>query len=222
MDGLCLLARQHPSELWRIPIWLASGGRARVKAEIARRVSLDPAYLPYNSKVLEFLEAQRLEGRQLILATGADQAVAKGIARHLGIFQAVVSSGGNINLTGSHKLARLKREFGHFDYIGNSLADLPLLKMASEPMLANPSIGLRMSLNSGRISVAQTFQDQRPRFSTMLKAIRVHQWAKNVLLFVPLLLSHKITLSAIAAVAAFFCFSLMASANYLINDWLDI
>lgn len=222
LDGLCLFARQRPSELWRIPIWLASG-RARVKAEIARRVSLDPAHLPYNSELLEYLQAQRFEGRQLILATGSDEAAAKRIAKHLGIFDAVVGSGGDINLTGSRKLVRLRQEFGDFDYIGNSLTDLPLLKTAGEPMLANPSIGLRMSLDSGRIRVARTFADQRPRFGTVLKAIRVHQWAKNVLLFVPLLLSHKITVSTVAAaVAAFFCFSFMASANYLINDLLDV
>jgi 4-hydroxybenzoate polyprenyltransferase len=222
MDGLCLFVRQRPTELWRIPIWLASG-RARLKAEIASRVSLHPAHLPYNSTLLEYLQLQRLEGRQLVLATGADQAAAKRIASHLGIFDAVVGSGGDVNLTGPRKLARLKQEFGDFDYIGNSLADLPLLKSAGEPMLANPSASLRMLLDSGRIRVARTFADQRPRFSTILKAVRVHQWAKNVLLFVPLLLSHKITPSAIAsAMAAFFCFSFMASANYLINDLLDI
>lgn len=222
MDGLCRFVRLHPIELWRIPVWLARG-LACAKAEIAKRVSLDPAHLPYNSKVFEYLQAQRREGRQLILATGADRATAISIARHLGIFDAVLASDGNTNLTRSQKLARLNWEFGQFNYIGNSRSDIPLLKTASEPMLANPSMGLRLSLVFGRIRIAQIFVDRRPFFKTALKAFRVHQWAKNVLLFLPLLLSHKITaFGAAAAVAAFFCFSFMASANYLINDMLDI
>jgi 4-hydroxybenzoate polyprenyltransferase len=60
-------------------------------------------------------------------------------------------------------------------------------------------------------------------FRTLLKAIRIHQWAKNILLLLPLVLSHKLHPATIsAAIAAFFCFSFMASANYLVNDMLDI
>jgi hypothetical protein len=74
--------------------------------------------------------------------------------------------------------------------------------------------------------VARSFQG--PAFlvpRTLLKAIRIHQWAKNILLFLaPLLLSHKLRPPASigAVIAAFFCFSFMASANYLVNDLLDI
>jgi len=90
-------------------------------------------------------------------------------------------------------------------------------------MLANPSPGLHAALRLQRVRVARTFLDERPTARTLLKAIRIHQWAKNILLFVPLLLSHKVTSGSIAAVlAAFFCFSFMASANYLVNDMLDI
>jgi 4-hydroxybenzoate polyprenyltransferase len=121
------------------------------------------------------------------------------------------------------KLAQLEGRFGEFDYVGNSTADLPLLAKAGQAMVANPTRGLAVALRMQRIPVAQTFIDRRPVARTLLKAIRIHQWAKNFLLAVPLLLSHNLNGAAVAAVtAAFFCFSFMASANYLVNDLLDI
>ncbi|MGB8259849.1 MAG: UbiA family prenyltransferase, partial [Terracidiphilus sp.] len=88
---------------------------------------------------------------------------------------------------------------------------------------ANPTRGLRLALRLRHIPVAATFLDRRPLARVLLKAIRIHQWAKNILLALPLLLSHRLTLASVSAVVAgFFCFSFMASANYLVNDLLDI
>jgi 4-hydroxybenzoate polyprenyltransferase len=222
MDGLCLFAQRFPLEIWRVPLWLA-GGRARLKSEISGRIALDPARLPYNAPLLQYLQEQRREGRELVLATGADSDIAKRIAGHLGIFDGVVASDATTNLTRTKKLARLKDRFGAFDYIGNSRADLPLLKNARVAMVANPSFGLKLGLRVNGIQVAGRFRDRRPWPRTFLKAVRIHQWAKNILLFAPLLLSHRVTpASASAAILAFFCFSFMASANYLLNDMLDV
>jgi 4-hydroxybenzoate polyprenyltransferase len=221
-DGLWLLARRHPIQLWRLPVWLARG-RAHLKTEIARRAPLDPARLPYNVPLLRFLQAERRARRPIYLTTGADGAVAGRVAAYLGIFDGVLASDGATNLTRGKKLAGLEARFDSFDYVGNSTADLPLLARAGEAMVANPTRGLVMALGVRRIPVARTFLDRRPLARTLLKAIRIHQWAKNILLFAPLLLSHDLKPSAIAAViAAFFCFSFMASANYLVNDLLDI
>jgi 4-hydroxybenzoate polyprenyltransferase len=100
---------------------------------------------------------------------------------------------------------------------------LSLLANAHEAMVANPTLGLRLVLRLRPIPVTRVFLDRRPLPRTLLKAIRIHQWSKNLLLLAPLMLSHKLRPEAIAAaVAAFFCFSFMASANYLVNDLLDI
>jgi 4-hydroxybenzoate polyprenyltransferase len=203
-------------------MWLMHG-RARLKLEVAQRAPLDPARLPYNTELLRFLQAERRAHRRIFLTTGADSGLAQRIASHLGIFDGVLASDGATNLTRSRKLARLKAQLGEFDYVGNSRADLPLLSHARLPMLANPTNGLRLAVRSRNIPVGSTFLDRRPAVPMLIKAVRMHQWAKNVLLFVPLLLSHKLTSSAIAsAIAGFFCFSFMASATYLVNDMLDI
>jgi 4-hydroxybenzoate polyprenyltransferase len=155
--------------------------------------------------------------------TDIEKLSAERVAAHLGIFAGVLASDGVTNLTSTKKLALLKSRFGEFDYIGNSRADLPLLAGARHAIVANPSLGLRAALLLRRIPMARTFLDRRPLPRTLLKAIRVHQWAKNLLLLAPLLLSHKLNPAAIGAVAAaFFCFSFMASASYLVNDLLDI
>ncbi|MGD0801645.1 MAG: UbiA family prenyltransferase [Terracidiphilus sp.] len=221
-DAVCQFLRKTPAQFWKLPLWLA-GGRARLKAEVARRAKLDPARLPYNDELLRYLRIEWRRGRQIYLATGADGPLAERVAAHLGIFAGVLASDGATNLTSGKKLARLKARFGLFDYIGNSRADLSLLANAHEAMVANPTLGLRLVLRLRPIPVTRVFLDRRPLPRTLLKAIRIHQWSKNLLLLAPLMLSHKLRPEAIAAaVAAFFCFSFMASANYLVNDLLDI
>ncbi|MDE3187099.1 MAG: UbiA family prenyltransferase [Acidobacteriota bacterium] len=221
-DALCQLVRSRPWQLWRLPLWLA-GGRARLKMEVARCAPLDAQRLPYNTGLLRYLQAQRREGRPIYLTTGADPALAARVAAHLGIFQDVLATDPTTNLTRAKKLARLRQRFGQFDYIGNSRADLVLLANAHEAMLANPTAALRAALRMRRIPIARTFLDKRPVARTLVKATRMHQWAKNILLLAPLVLSHKLSPASVAAaVAAFFCFSFMASANYLVNDLLDI
>lgn len=221
-DAACFFLRRAPLSAWRLPLWLL-GGKARLKAEVAKRAPLDATRLPYNAAVRRYLQAERRKGRTIYLTTGADTGLAARVAAHIGVFDGVLASDGKTNLIRGAKLKRLKERFGLFDYIGNSRADLDLLAGSRVAMMANPTLGLRFALRARHIHVSETFLDRRPPLRTLAKAIRVHQWAKNFLLFVPLLMSHQLTASSLsAAVAAFFCFSFIASANYLVNDLLDI
>jgi 4-hydroxybenzoate polyprenyltransferase/phosphoserine phosphatase len=222
LDSLCILLRKRPGSLLQFPGWLAAG-KARVKAEVAALAPLDAARLPYNQALLEFLYEQHRKGRTIFLATGADLSLAERVAKHLGIFSGVLASEGAENIVGHRKLAQLTARFGEFAYVGNARPDLPLLSHAGEAYLANPTAGLMSAIRAGGIGVVRTFEDRRATPKAILKAIRVHQWAKNVLLFLPLLLSHQISWRAVGvAAAAFLCFSFVASANYVVNDLLDI
>jgi 4-hydroxybenzoate polyprenyltransferase/phosphoserine phosphatase len=224
VDSLLVLMRTRPLEALKAPLW-ALRGKANLKREVTARVQLNVEYLPYNRAVLEYLMAQRGEGRKIYLATGADAGLADRIARHLNIFEAVLSSDGNTNNIGSNKLNAFRSRFAgnHFDYIGNARPDLPLLAAASTPMLANPSAGLRMAMRTRGLKSERTFTDHANPLRTFIKAIRVHQWAKNTLIFLPPLLAHSIRADVmLSAVLAFICFSLCASATYIVNDLLDI
>jgi 4-hydroxybenzoate polyprenyltransferase/phosphoserine phosphatase len=224
VDSLLLLVRTNPLAALRVPFWL-KGGKAALKARVCSQVQLDAAHLPYNRGLLEFLILQHSQGRKLYLTTGADGSLARQIAAHLGIFEDVLASDGATNLTGHNKLQSLQQRFAGegFDYIGNARPDLPLLSHSGEAMVANPDLALQGLLKKHNVPVAHRFDDRAPFSKTFLKTIRLHQWAKNVLIFVPVLLAHALRLSLIAdAVVAFFCFSLCASATYIVNDLLDI
>jgi 4-hydroxybenzoate polyprenyltransferase/phosphoserine phosphatase len=224
MDSLMVLARTQPAALLRLPVWLM-GGRARVKAEIGARIALDPRHLPYNRTLVEYLESERGDGRRLYLTTGADQALAKRIADHLGIFDGVLASDGRTNRTGASKLDGLRQILGDekYDYVGNAGPDLQLLERAHAAMLANPSSALRSRLRARHVKVEREFEDRTAQPRAILKAIRLHQWAKNILIFLPLLLAHSLRLDLLVkAAVAFASFSLCASATYIVNDLLDI
>ena len=223
VDSLLLLTRRQPAALLNLPAWIAKG-KAHLKEQVTARVTLNVEHLPYNHALLTFLNAEHAAGRKLYLTTGADSALAHRVARHLGIFEDVLGSDGKVNLTGKHKLASFQERFHEgFDYVGNARPDVPLLMAATEPMLANPDLSLRMLLKKEKIRISQTFNDRASAFKVFTKAIRAHQWAKNVLLFVPLLLAHQFNLLSFTnAILAFISFSLCASATYIINDLLDI
>jgi 4-hydroxybenzoate polyprenyltransferase len=224
VDSLLALARTRPALLYKLPAHLLRG-KAGFKDFVASSVALDVTHLPYNRPLLRYLQQEHAQGRPIYLATGADRRIADRVAAHLGIFHGVLSSDGTTNLTGSKKLSLLRSRFGDapFDYIGNDTVDLPLLTLARQPMVANPNLRLRMSLRRRKLAPTQTFEEKQHPLKALLKAARVHQWAKNVLMFLPLILSHGLTLpNLLTETMAFFCFSLTASATYIVNDLLDI
>jgi 4-hydroxybenzoate polyprenyltransferase/phosphoserine phosphatase len=222
-DSALAVARHQPAVLLKFPSWLAQG-KAALKRHLASTIQLDVAHLPYNRELLQYLEQQRSTGRPIYLATAADAATAERIAAHLGIFTGVLASDGQTNLAGKNKLAAFQSRFGdNFSYIGNALPDLPLLQHCQEPMVANPTPGLRAALRRARITPTRTFDERVSPPKAWIKAIRIHQWAKNVLLFVPLLLAHNFAPGLIAgSVLGFFSFCLGASATYIVNDLLDL
>jgi 4-hydroxybenzoate polyprenyltransferase/phosphoserine phosphatase len=224
VDSLMVLARRNPKALLQAPLW-ALKGKAHLKSRVAGLISLDVAHLPYNRPLLDFLKDEHAAGRTLILATGADSVLAHRIAAHLEIFDDVLASDGEVNLTGRNKLQQLQERFSTdgFDYIGNAMPDLPLLQGATQAMVANPNLALRSALKTKNVAVSRKFVDRAPLLAGLTKALRLHQWAKNVLVFLPLLLAHSVhAASVLTAFAAFVCFSLTASATYILNDLLDL
>jgi 4-hydroxybenzoate polyprenyltransferase len=222
-DSTLVLARQRPADLLKLPGWLIQG-KAALKRHIAAAVTLDVAHLPYNRELLQYLQQQQATGRPIYLATAADASTAHRVADHLGLFTSVLASDGTLNLAGNNKLAAFRQQFGdNFSYIGNAMPDLPLLQNCQQPMVANPTSGLRSALRSARVTPVRTFNEQASPLRAWLKALRIHQWAKNTLIFLPLLLAHAWAPALLAGAAvAFLSFGLCASATYIVNDLLDL
>lgn len=204
---------------------LARSGRAAFKEAIATRAVLAPELLPYNLDVIEKLEVLRDSGRYIVLVTAADKNVARKIADHLGIFDDVIASDGIVNLKGKAKARVLQERFGThgFDYIGNDRCDLPIWEIADRIGLVNASKGLADKVRKGR-QVDFELTPRRGIFASALRAMRPHQWSKNLLVFVPLMASmsfHNYQ-GAMAALFVFASLCATASAIYLINDLLDL
>lgn len=224
-EAVLLLLKQRPWALFLLPFWLLRG-KAHCKAEIARRISFDPAVLAYNEELVSWLRDEHASGRKIVLASGADRRIVEAIAAHHGFFADVIASDGVINMTGRAKAAILKDRFGNYAYVGNASVDIPVWADAEASMLAAHSDAVERAL-SKHVTFDRVFRrdgESRSRVRLWLKALRVHQWVKNSLLFAPLILSHQILneTKLLAVGLGFLAFSLCASSVYLLNDLLDL
>ena len=137
-EHLVRLLQRNPVWLFAVLVWWMRG-RAYMKWQLARRVSVDPATLPYHQAFLSFLREQKSAGRKLVLATASDGGMAMPVADYLGLFDEVVASDGKTNLRSGHKLKLLTKKFGErgFDYAGNARADLAVWGGAREIIVVN-------------------------------------------------------------------------------------
>lgn len=204
---------------------IVTTNRAAFKQRVAALADLAPELLPYNKKLLDYLREEKRSGRPIVLATGADERLARAIADHLGIFDLVIASDGVRNLKGEVKAAELVRRFGqkNFDYIGNSHADLAVWRHADRAITANASTAVRRKAGAFD-NIAAEVHDRRAFLPTVLRAMRPHQWVKNLLVFVPLLASRSVTdwPGLIGAFYIFAAFCAAASGIYLFNDLMDL
>lgn len=223
-ESVLRVLRDNPTDLLRI-LYLLWQGKAALKGGLANRCNFDPSFLPYNYELLDWLKQQSAEGRKLILCTASDISIATAISNHLKIFDEVIASDGVTNLAGKHKADALESRFGRagFDYAGNSHADLAVWQRARRAVVVNAPMGLT-KLAEVHCEVERAFPPLHVGFTGWRRALRVHQWLKNTLLFIPLLAAHQLANPDmwLALILAFFSFSLCASSVYIANDLLDL
>jgi 4-hydroxybenzoate polyprenyltransferase/phosphoserine phosphatase len=223
-ESLLLLIKRAPLAALMVPLWMLRG-RAFLKHQIAMHVTLDPGTLLYRDEVLAFLRHSHSQGRSLVLATGADEIHARAIATHLGIFSDVLASDGRRNLSGRHKAARLAERFGahRFDYLGNAWADVPSWLTAGRAIVVAAPARLLQHLKP-RIEITSVLASRPALLRSVVRAMRPHQWVKNLLVFVPAIGAHRLfDVDAVRpTVFTLVAFSLCASAIYVANDMLDI
>jgi 4-hydroxybenzoate polyprenyltransferase len=218
------LLRERPSNLLRLPGWLFRG-KSYLKTKLASLVSIDIATLPYHEEVLAYVRAEKASGRQTYLVTASPAVLANLIAAHVGLFDGVMATENGSNLMGKTKRDRLVEAFGDqgFEYMGNAWSDLPIWKASRSTLLVNPHFGVATAAALHRRP--SLLIDGRPSlWRETLAALRAHQWLKNILVFVPLLTSHRITDTGLilSSLEGFVGLSLCASAIYLFNDLMDL
>lgn len=223
VENVFLFLRLYPLRLFVVIAWLLRG-KAYFKRRLADAVLPEVDLSPYNQPLLAWLKQQRTSGAKLILATASDLRIAQKVAEHLGLFDEVLGTE-NTNLASRNKLDALNQRFGErgYEYVGNSAADLAIWETAAVIHIANPERGVLAAAR--KIGKVETLFESRPAyFKTLVKALRIHQWAKNLLLFVPLLASHRIAEVPLLwnGLLAFIAFGACASSVYLLNDLLDL
>jgi 4-hydroxybenzoate polyprenyltransferase/phosphoserine phosphatase len=223
-ESLLLALTDNGWLILKIPFWLVRG-RAHLKHKLAGLVTLDFQSLPLNAQILEYLKEQHKAGRKLILVTAADIGIARGVASHLGLFDDVIGSDGIVNLAGRHKAEALEKRFGkgEFDYAGNERRDLAIWAIARRAVVVSGDG--RLARKAEKVcEVAKSFIVPHASPRDWAKALRVHQWTKNLLLFVPFLGAHAwgdfVKVKSVVASLLVFC--LGASSVYILNDLLDL
>lgn len=223
-EALLRLMIRSPWLVMSLPGW-ALRGRAYFKKQVATRIAIDAGNLPYRDEVLSYLDQARERGDTLVLATASDELYAREVHRHLGIFSDVLASDGVVNMSGRKKAQALISRFGSggFHYIGNDWADVHVWSAGgSATIVAAPQ---RLIRNVQRkVPIRKVIAPARTRLLALARAMRPHQWAKNVLVFAPLIAAHGIfRIGPVTATAvAFATFSLCASGIYILNDILDV
>jgi 4-hydroxybenzoate polyprenyltransferase len=222
-EGLMQLLRRQPLRV--VQLLLAVGrGKAIFKQAVTRATALDPATLPMNEDLLAYLHAQKAAGRPLALFSAADKSVVGAVADHLGLFEYAQGSDGTTNLSGADKLAAIRKRYGDdFIYAGNARVDLPIW-LAAKGAIAVTSDDNLASDAANLVPLEARIRPHGGGAAAWLKALRPHQWAKNLLLFVPILLAGPLATipTLLQAALGLLIFNLLASAGYVVNDLLDL
>ena len=199
-------------------------GKGPLKAEIAGETPIDAANLPYNQRVLSLINEARASGKAVYLASASNESYVRGIAEYLGLFDGWFASTDSENLSSAAKAERLVDAFGKkgFDYIGNDKADLAVWAEAKRCFAVEPASSVRDALKR-MDPAAVVLEAPSGGLRAWLKLLRIHQWTKNALIFVPIFAAHLFGLPLIAkAIVAMIAFSLAASSIYILNDLVDL
>lgn len=220
--AFCEFARRPQSVFDMVKALLS--GKAALKQRLSEPADFDPAILPYDSKVLDYIHQARREGRPVYIASASHESLVRRVADHLGLFAGWFTTDSAANCAGEEKARRLVEAFGegNFDYIGNGAADLPVWHKAGRAVAIRTPARVLRKLDRTVSDVGRLSSD-RPTLATWLRQARVHQYVKNVLVFVPLVTGHVFELHAFfQACLAAVAFSLCASGVYILNDLVDL
>ena len=224
VESWFVLLKRNPLFAALAPLWLVHG-KARLKHEIAQRADLEIQSLPYNMPFLDYLYDQHRQGRQLVLTTATNEKYANQVAQHFGIFESVMASDEQTNLSGEKKHRLLVQRFGvgGFDYAGNARSDLRVFPSARRAILVEPEPGVER-VTKQVTEVVDVFRSDFTAPRAYLRALRPHQWLKNLLVFVPIAAAHRLGVPGLLeqAFLALVAFSLCASSVYLLNDLIDL
>lgn len=223
-EAVFWLVKNKPQMVIMVPFWFLKG-IANLKEKLAENVDLDVETLPWNTDVLRLIEDLQKSGLEPVLVTGSHKKFAEKVANHFKFFNRVFATEGSLNFVGDEKLKKLKNEFGvmGFSYIGDSKKDISILESSVHAYVVNnKSVFETVSQVNNQVTFLP-FRSENVVVG-LLRGLRPHQWAKNILIFLGPLAGHVIFQAdiLISSVILFCCFTMVASSVYLLNDLIDL
>jgi 4-hydroxybenzoate polyprenyltransferase len=201
-------------------IFLSLDGPLALKKFLERNTEFDPKSQNYRLSVLDLIKQRKSQGDQILLLSASPHAWVRSVAFHLGVFDHYQGSQ-ELNMKGPAKANYLKSQFPSHEFavITDSVSDQPILDMAQEKFLVNPSQSLQQ-----KNPHSQIISDPHSGVRSLVKLMRPHQWAKNALLLLPLILGHQFHRWDLwfFAILAILSFSMIASGIYALNDLSDL
>lgn len=229
-EGLIRLLGRKPWMIFWLVLWLFQG-KAKLKAHIANRISMDFSALPVRAEVLDLMRSAKADSRKVVLATASPRLWADAVRSAHSEFDDVLASSADLNLSGLNKAQALVNSYGEqgFDYVGDSIKDIEVWKRARRKYIVGSQSFFERAKNLCKSSPSadasfELISVEKPNLKVFRKTIRAHQWVKNILVFVPVMGAHKLTDLSICfmALKAFFAMSFLASVVYILNDFLDL
>lgn len=226
IESLSQYLTANPLSVFKIFFWIIFLGKSSLKSKLAQIIDIDVKLLPYNRSLIIWLEEKKKSGSHLILATASHNKYAQQISEYLNIFDDAFGTTKDINLKSQNKRDFLIDKYGYkkFSYVGDSVADLPIWLSCKDAYVVDGSPKLLNSLSELGIH-SELFSSGKPHaFKSFIKALRLHQWLKNLLVFIPLFATQSyLNLDAVFhASIAFILFGITASSAYLLNDLVDV
>jgi len=206
-------------------ILLAIYNKAKAKDFLAKNTKIVYDTLPYDNLVIDIIANYRAKGFQILLATGAPKEYALPIAKHLGLFDNVIATDENKNNVGGEKLEAIRKTIGDdFIYLADSKKDLPIWLHCKKAILVGKNNVLQKEFKKNGVEIIDEINTRKSFLAIIAKQLRIHQWSKNILVFVPAIAGHSLFEEGIffEIFLAFCTFCLISSGIYIINDIHDI
>lgn len=224
-EGIIKLTLKKPWLLFKL-IFKVIKSKSECKEFVSKEIKINPKNLPYNNEVINQIKYYKEKHFKIILSTGANSNYAEKVAEHLGFFDSVISSNKTFNNTGVNKLKKfISLNLKDFIYIGDSKSDMKIWEYCKNAIVVNISKSKITKLEEKNVNIIKSINNQESSFLRfLLKQIRIHQWAKNILIFFPTLAAHKIFNSEalVNCLYSFLAFSFLASSIYIYNDIIDL
>ncbi len=196
---------------------------ANLKQDLAQLANLRTDLLPVNTDIQALAAQSQAAGREVVLASASDRSLVAELAETHGLSTTIFASDGETNLKGGRKADQLVAHYGEqgFDYAGNESADSAIWDRAEHAVMVGTHPSIRRDLMAQGKIVTQYVGGWKAR--DLMRALRPHQWVKNVLLLLPMLAAHDISVATLLLIiVGMASFSAAASAIYIVNDLLDL